>query len=587
LELQNCLLQLALFFSERSRAMRKLTRNLASVLMALAIPLAFAACSGDDEPVDVPVATLTLPGTLDLTVGTPKDLTATMAPDNATNKAVTWTSSNQTVVVNPTGTGLKVTLNALDAGETIITVTSNADATKTASCTVTVTPAPASVAVAPATLKLLPDATGAITAIVRPPDAGQAVTWTSDNMSVATVVGNGLSATVTAVAVGTARITATATGYAAVFGVCDVTVAAAPTVMPPTTLAAGYNHSLGIKENGALCSWGTNNYGQLGDGTFTGRSAPGLVADDTGDWVAVSSGYEHTAAIKTDGSVWSWGWNMRGQLGLGDDADRNIPVKVGTDTNWVAVSANGNHTVAIKADGSLWIWGWNESGQLGLGDLDNRYAPARVGTDADWVAASAGYYHTVAIKSDGSIWAWGSNEYGQLGLHSANWNTPQRVGTANDWAAVATGAFHTQAIKADGSLWTCGYNGYGQLGLGGWSNRYDLTRVGATNDWVAMSTSYCHTAVVKADGSLWAWGYNIFGQLGLGHADDQDTPQRVGADNDWAAAACGRQFTLAVKGDGALWACGFNASGQLGLGSVDWGHEVFVPVATGWRVPAK
>ena len=140
--------------------------------------------------------------------------------------------------------------------------------------------------------------------------------------------------------------------------------------------------------------------------------------------------------IKADGSLWACGNNEYGQLGLGNNENRNTHVQVGTAVDWKVVSAGagGSHTVALKADGSLWACGNNEYGQLGLGNTKNRNAPAQVGTAKDWAAVSAGLSHTVAIKTDGSLWAWGANTFGQLGLgDNEEYNTPAQVGTAKDW----------------------------------------------------------------------------------------------------------------------------------------------------------
>ena len=103
----------------------------------------------------------------------------------------------------------------------------------------------------------------------------------------------------------------------------------------------------------------------------------------------------------TGGNLWAWGYNGSGQLGLGDNLDRDTPTPVGTDTDWASVAAGWAHTVAVKADGTLWAWGWNSAGQLGLGDNLDRDTPTQVGTDTDWASVTAGYYHTVAVKTTG------------------------------------------------------------------------------------------------------------------------------------------------------------------------------------------
>ena len=120
------------------------------------------------------------------------------------------------------------------------------------------------------------------------------------------------------------------------------------------------------------------------------------------DWASVSAGAYHTVAVRTDGTLWAWGWNAYGQLGTGDYTSFNAPTQVGTGTDWASVSAGYLHTVAVKADGTLWAWGYNYYGQLGLGDTVDRNTPTQVGTETDWASASASsYVHTVAVKTTG------------------------------------------------------------------------------------------------------------------------------------------------------------------------------------------
>ena len=342
-----------------------------------------------------------------------------------------------------------------------------------------------------------------------------------------------------------------------------------------SAISGGRFHTAAIKTDGSLWAWGMNTCGQLGDGTTTDRNIPVRVGTDN-TWASVSAGFEHTAAIKTDGSLWAWGINEYGQLGIGiaDPTPRNAPVRVGTANNWVAVSAGYEHTAAIKTDGSLWAWGINNYGQLGIGTADStlRNAPVRVGTANNWVAVSAGYEHTTALKANGTLWAWGRNSEGQLGDGTLDSRyTPVQIGTANDWVMVSTSNTnsgpHTVSIKADGSLWAWGNNRDGQIGDGTNTRRLSPVRVGMDNDWTSVSARILHTVAIKTNGSLWAWGYNYVGQLGDGTTDDRNIPVRVGATSDWVAATSGWSHSMAIKADGSLWAVGDNTYGQLGDGT--------------------
>jgi len=321
------------------------------------------------------------------------------------------------------------------------------------------------------------------------------------------------------------------------------------------SVSAGSGHTVALKTDGGLWAWGDNGYGQLGDGTRENRNTPVRVGADS-DWAAVSVGYGYTVALKSDGSLWSWGGNRKYQLGYDtrrheyDINDQPSPRRVGADSNWVAVSAGNEHTAALKKDGSLWTWGYNGNGQLGY-DTRDKYGsnhdqptPRRVGVDTGWAAASVGNSHTVALKSDGSLWAWGSNWIGELGYdtggkYGSNHDqpTPRRVGADTGWAAVSTGSRHTVALKKDGSLWAWGDNSQGQFGDGTKKNSSVPVRVGTESGWTAVSTGFGHTVALKSDGSLWAWGTNNVGRLGNGIEGNSDTPVCMGADSDWAAVS--------------------------------------------------
>jgi alpha-tubulin suppressor-like RCC1 family protein len=195
----------------------------------------------------------------------------------------------------------------------------------------------------------------------------------------------------------------------------------------------------------------------------------------------ISAGDEHTLAIRKDGSLWAWGRDDFGQLGLGDTIERHTPTRVGTGINWVAVTAGSTYSLGLKADGSRWAWGLGSHGQLGLGTADNNPHPnpTRVGNDYDWVTVSAGFEHALAVKADGSLYAWGSNYFGELGLEIPDSHilNPSKVVTGTKWAAIDAGDWFSVGLKADGSFWAWGWNSHGQLGLGNTTNRFSPTKV--------------------------------------------------------------------------------------------------------------
>lgn len=331
-------------------------------------------------------------------------------------------------------------------------------------------------------------------------------------------------------------------------------------------VTSGGSHTLGIKSDGTLWSWGYNNNGQLGIGTTTNQTTPVQVGIDS-DWKSIGGGNGYSLAIKTNGTLWSWGLNTDGQLGLGDVAPRYIPTQVGFDTKWTIIQAGIKHTLAIKNNGTLWSWGENSEGQLGLGDTSPRNTPTQVGVETTWRSVDAGGYFTLATKTDGTLWSWGSNNDGELGLNdTTRRNSPTRIGVGTNWKDVSGGDDHSLATKTDGTLWSWGYNNSGHLGLGDNVNRNIPTQVGMDTNWKQIVGGGAHSMATKTDGSLWSWGFNDSGQLGLGDSVNRNVPVQVGTDVDWKSGSLGNYITFAIKNDGTLWSWGRNTIGQLGLG---------------------
>ena len=211
-------------------------------------------------------------------------------------------------------------------------------------------------------------------------------------------------------------------------------------------IVSGYEHTLAIKTDGTLWSWGYNNYGQLGLSDITNRSSPVKIGSST-NWNKIYSGGESVSfAIDNSGYMWSWGYNGSGELGLGDRTNRSSPVKVGSLTDWNSVSIGGynsttprNFVLATKTDGTLWSWGYNISGQLGSGVTTSVSSPVKVGTLTNWNSVCTGQAHSLAIKTDGTLWAWGENSNGQLGLGDMTDRlSPVKIGSLTNWTKIYT-----------------------------------------------------------------------------------------------------------------------------------------------------
>jgi alpha-tubulin suppressor-like RCC1 family protein len=289
-------------------------------------------------------------------------------------------------------------------------------------------------------------------------------------------------------------------------------------------------------------------------------------------WAYVSCGQAHTLALKSNGTLWAWGDNDNGQLGLGGTAERNSPTQVEPGSTWKAVSCGQDFTLAIKSNGTLWAWGDNSDGELGLGSADTNVhaTPTQVDPGNTWTAVSCGMGYTMAIQSNGTLWGSGDNMRGQLGLGASDGTDIFTQVGSDTWtaAAVSGSDWYTLALRSDGTLWACGHNESSQLGLGDTNDRNTLTQVGTVNTWRAVSAGYGFNLAVRADGGLWTWGSTTSGNLGLGHMGQTVTsPTRVGTGSDWSTVSCGYEQTTALTSNGTLWTCGDNFWGELGLGT--------------------
>lgn len=176
--------------------------------------------------------------------------------------------------------------------------------------------------------------------------------------------------------------------------------------------------SFAIKSDGTLWSWGLNDYGQLGINSNSNSLIPLQVGIDS-NWVKISTGFfYHTLGLKSDGSIWSFGLNNFGQLGDGTTINKSTPSQIGNDLNWIEISGGGSFSFGIKNNGTLWAWGKNDSGQLGDGTYLQRLTPSLANTDNDWQTVNSGRDFTNAQKVNGSLYSWGYNFSGQLGIGS-------------------------------------------------------------------------------------------------------------------------------------------------------------------------
>jgi alpha-tubulin suppressor-like RCC1 family protein len=315
-----------------------------------------------------------------------------------------------------------------------------------------------------------------------------------------------------------------------------------------------------------LWIWGDNSWGQLGDGTVENRSSPVTTVGGGTNWCTFSSNVDFTSAIKADGTLWTWGMNNVAQLGDGTTINKSSPVTIaGGGTNWNKVSVGSNSTLAIKSDGTLWTFGRNNMGQLADGTTVNKSSPVTTaGGGNTWCAITGLSTAGGAIKTDGTLWMWGANTSGEVGDSAALVSRSSPVTTSGggtNWCNISGLGLAVNAIKTDGTLWVWGINSSGRLGDGTTTNKSSpVTTAGGGTNWCSGG-GY---GAIKTDGTLWAWGDNSGGGLGDGTVISKSSPvTTAGGGVTWKQ----KNGNYAIKTDGTLWAWGSNINGYLGDGT--------------------
>jgi alpha-tubulin suppressor-like RCC1 family protein len=303
-----------------------------------------------------------------------------------------------------------------------------------------------------------------------------------------------------------------------------------------------------------MYTWGDDsqfNHGAQGDGTSGNIYHFPVQVGALTDWSVISgTRIGAIGAIKTGGTLWTWGANTNGALGLGDTTNRSSPVQVGALTTWSKISCN-NHMLAIKTDGTLWAWGLNNKGQLGLGDVTARSSPVQVGALTDWAQVAAGSDFSLAVKTDGTLWSWGEGGQGQLASSGiADRSSPVQVGILTNWQYLAElpgSGTSALAVKTNGTLWAWGSNSSGQLGTSDTTNYSSPVQVGALTTWGPIVSIDLTSVALKTDGTIWAWGSNTNGSIGDGTTTNKSSPVQIGADVDWTYISTGSATTIGLK----------------------------------------
>lgn len=316
---------------------------------------------------------------------------------------------------------------------------------------------------------------------------------------------------------------------------CSVTT---PVAVSPAGAGAwgdpvlGTRHTCALQDDGTLWCWGHNNDSQLGYSGDDG-AVPTPVGTAT-DWTTVSPGDSSTCGVRSPGTLWCWGANTDGLLGTGMvGGNEPMPVQVGLESDWVAVAVGSfRHACGLRSDQSLWCWGRNDFGQLGLGSTGDP-EPTPVQIPGTWASVSPGSGHTCAIAVDGTLWCWGLAGSGQIGVgpvaEDAIITSPTQVGTDTDWVQVVASSGFSCGRRSPGTAWCWGINDDGQLGQGTWDDPRTADaplQVGTDDDWVDLS-AMGSTVCGQRGTTLWCWGDNFTGMQGNDTIFSSGTPREV------------------------------------------------------------
>ena len=284
----------------------------------------------------------------------------------------------------------------------------------------------------------------------------------------------------------------------------------------------GNIHTIGLKGDGSVWATGGNSFGQLGNRSTTNTSSPVLVVGNH-SFIAITAGGYTSVGLKADGSVWTWGEGTYGELGNGSfNVSTSSPVLVVGSHSFVQITAGLEYVMGLKIDGSVWTWGGNVYGELGNQTTTSSTSPVLVVGNHSFVAIAAGGYVSMGLKSDGSCWCWGDNTSGSLGNNSTTAaSSPVLVVGNHSFISISSGGstsstYQNQAgLKADGSVWCWGSSRYGSIGngQGGVSYSSPVAVIG-NHSFNIIMTGPAYMGAMKNDGSIWMWGAGSSGRLG-------------------------------------------------------------------------
>ena len=340
-----------------------------------------------------------------------------------------------------------------------------------------------------------------------------------------------------------------------------------------SSLYSGVSHVCGIFSNGKNLCWGSNYYGQLGDGTVSSRTIPSFVSG-VYNFSILSSGSYHTCGILLNGTVMCWGGNVQSQLGDGNSpTESHVPVTLAGDYNFSNISSGYYFSCGVLTNGSLLCWGDNANGQLGDGNTPtDSDIPVSPSADYNFSSVSCGNVHACAILTNGSAMCWGDNSEGQLGDNNYPTDSYVPVFVSGDYnfSEITTGDAHTCGILTNSSVMCWGNNIQGYLGNGNSpTDSYVPVFVSGDYNFSSISIGERHSCGILTNGSLLCWGDNAYGQLGNGNSPtDSNIPTSILGNYNFSIISAGRYFSCGALTNGSAFCWGRNAESQLGDGTV-------------------